>query len=245
MFQHQTLTSTINSSDIEIAYQYKKGTNDQLILCIHGLGCDKQSFEDIWSEDGFAEYSILAPDLIGYGESSKPENFDYTLEHQAEALFSLLENFEYSLIHIIGHSMGGAVGLLLTKHIKNDLGCFISVEGNLIDEDCGLLSRKATEVKYEVFSAAKFQELIDLGANSGDTGFQFWSKQCQNCTPLAFYKNSLSLVEWSESGKLFDTFLNLPNRAYVFGDKIQTCQLFKNYKKHRLSHIQYRTVGIL
>ena len=69
----------------------KKGS--ELVLLLHGLGCSKDSFQDIWSRDELSDYSIMALDFIGFGDSSKTENFSYEMEDQASICAEVVRKF--------------------------------------------------------------------------------------------------------------------------------------------------------
>lgn len=86
------------------------------VLFIHGSGpgasgpsnfrCNIQAFAE-------AGFRVLAPDLIGYGQSSKPAGIDYTLDLFADTLLEALRAAGISRAHIVGNSLGGAVALRL------------------------------------------------------------------------------------------------------------------------------------
>ena len=189
------------------------GTGSDLILFIHGLGCSKESFDDAFGVSGLAGFQLLAVDLAGYGESSKPRDFSYSMEDQAEILRLLLDKMKPEKVHIVAHSMGGAVGLLLAKAIEDRLGSFVNVEGNLIGSDCGLVSRKAISIPYDEFRDKMFDKVRSKGP-------KLWREMSAKSDALAFYKSSESLVEWSDTEKLLEIFARLEtNKIYVYGDQ--------------------------
>ena len=68
----------MNELDIATSYGaihvYKKGNGLKTIILLHGSGCDNAMLS--WSEviQNFNdEYTIYAPDLLGYGKSEKPD----------------------------------------------------------------------------------------------------------------------------------------------------------------------------
>lgn len=213
------LTINYKEKPIELSIKFKNGKNE-LIVFIHGLGCSKDSFEYIWNSSDFVNYSLLTFDLVGYGDSSKPLDFSYDISEQAEICNLLLNQFEYDKIHIVAHSMGGAIGLLLTEKIKDRLASYISVEGNLIGADCGLVSRKTISYSLEEFQNKLFNKLILSSKSSEEHSAKLWAEMLKKCHPLAFYKSSKSLVEWSDSNKLIDLFNSLKSKKmYIYGDK--------------------------
>jgi pimeloyl-ACP methyl ester carboxylesterase len=72
------------------------------LLCLHGLG--DQSL--VWSSLGdflAPSYHILAPDLRGHGESSKPPT-GYYFENYLDDLKYLMAQREWTSAHIVAHS---------------------------------------------------------------------------------------------------------------------------------------------
>jgi len=63
-------TVLIDGQDNEIVANVRDNGNN-VIFMIHGLGCSKDSFHHFWHRTDFDDYSILALDLAGFGESSK------------------------------------------------------------------------------------------------------------------------------------------------------------------------------
>jgi pimeloyl-ACP methyl ester carboxylesterase len=60
-------------------------------------------------------WHIVAPDLIGHGETPMPDHGRPTLEEEIALLTALLERME-APVHLVGHSYGGAMALELARH---------------------------------------------------------------------------------------------------------------------------------
>jgi len=58
-----------------------------------------------------AGFHVVAPDLIGYGQSSKPTGIDYTLDLFADTLLEAVRAAGVERAHLVGNSLGGAVAL--------------------------------------------------------------------------------------------------------------------------------------
>jgi len=233
--QVEKLYKTIDVAKGNMCYQFlenrEQGLENELIFLIHGLGCNKESFRDIWRNQAFTEYAIAAVDLMGYGDSEAPEKFSFDMKDQALCCFELIKSMEYTKIHIVAHSMGGAVGILLSELIESselELKSFTSIEGNFISEDCGLISRKIVGMDYDFFESKHFVYLNKSSKNSEDPGVFEWSKQLKYASSLAFYRSAYSLVKWSDSGVLLKTFDRLTaHKRYIYGKKTGVISVLK------------------
>lgn len=206
-------------NEFEISTLYRDSGNE-LIFFIHGLGCAKESFENAWQFSELNDFSLLSLDLVGFGDSSRIRDFSYTMEAQAEICNLLIDEIKPEKIHIVAHSMGGAVGLFMAEKISDKLVSFMNVEGNLIDEDCGLLSRKTINVSYEKFRDKLFPQIKFFAKKANDVGSQLWYEWSEKADELGFYKSSVSLVEWTDSGELLNKFNELNcKKVYFHGEK--------------------------
>ncbi|MCP4130565.1 MAG: alpha/beta hydrolase [bacterium] len=229
----QAISIQFQGIDFSLAAQYREGGSD-LIFFIHGLGCGKESFDAAWDIPAFDRFSMLAFDLPGFSDSSRPEEFSYTMEDYADICNELLKRFPGKKIHIVAHSMGGAVGLLLAGKIETRLVSFINVEGNLYRSDCGL-SKKVSVVSYERFKRLLFSRMQTMNPASEEPGARLWAELIAKSDPAAFYRSSKSLVDWTCSGKLLALFYELDcNKIYIYGEKnsfLDVVKLLQGVKK--------------
>lgn len=95
---------------VGLAYD-EAGKGDPAFLFVHGWLCDRTHFAPQLEHFSRIGRSI-AVDLRGHGQSDKPEQ-DYTLAAFAEDLRWLCHQLGVQQPVIVGHSMGGAVALVL------------------------------------------------------------------------------------------------------------------------------------
>ena len=81
---------------------------DEVLLCLHGFPASSFDYHKIW-DDLAKEFAVLSFDLIGYGFSAKPVNFDYTTFDQVDALLALLENLQIKRVHLLAHDYGNTI----------------------------------------------------------------------------------------------------------------------------------------
>ena len=194
--------------------------NQDLVLFLHGLGCAKEKFAGLWDAEALAAVSLLAPDLPGHGASQGLPPAAWSMEGMTAAVADLLRDRDTAVarLHIVVHSLGGAVGLLLAEQSPIPLASFINVEGNLVGADCAMLSRRTAEMDAGEFRDGKFAKLKARARESDDPIIRDWADWMEACPADALHTSAKSLVAWSDSGRLLEMFLKLPvPKAYVYG----------------------------
>ena len=188
-----------------------------LVVFLHGLGCAKESFRDAPAATPLENFTLFIPDLPGFGDSPPAEGVPCSMEFLARTAEALIDRIPHSRIHLVAHSMGGAVGLLLADRLAaagRPPTTFVNVEGNLIAEDCGMLSRDVAEATLERFEATLFPELMKRFAGMEGRYLAF-----TRASPRALHEAARSLVALSDDGGLLRRFLDLPcEKAYIHGD---------------------------
>jgi len=99
--------STVEVEGLKWAYLDSSG--DETILFVHGFGAGK----DRWGTflPAFSRrFRVVAPDLPGFGESSRPMEADYDVLSQVERLHRFVTRMGLDAFHLVGSSMGGYIG---------------------------------------------------------------------------------------------------------------------------------------
>lgn len=107
-------------------------TQKEIVLLLHGFPVSSYDYRKIWTR--LAErFSPLAFDMIGYGFSAKPFDFDYTTFNQADVLQALIEHLKIEKLHVLSHDYGNTITLeLLARSKENRLNfsietvCFLN-----------------------------------------------------------------------------------------------------------------------
>lgn len=97
----------------------EEGQGKKILLFIHGFASNQKTWQ--WVKEEFAEtHKLVLLDLAGSGDSDK-SLYDVkrysTLQGYVEDLKEVLEVFQYQEVTVIGHSVGGLIGLLLAKAV--------------------------------------------------------------------------------------------------------------------------------
>ncbi|MEA5572635.1 alpha/beta hydrolase [Calothrix sp. UHCC 0171] len=116
---------TLFTSDIELSYlEWNKG--EEPLLLLHGMADNAV----VWSSLGeylAPKYHIIAPDMRGHGDSSKPEE-DYTFNSAIADLEALMDNLKWSSAHIIAHSWSGKLAAIWARQNPHRLRSMILVD---------------------------------------------------------------------------------------------------------------------
>ena len=86
------------------------------VVFIHGSGPGASGTSNFSQNvDAFVEagYRVILPDLIGYGQSSKPEGIDYTLTLFTDTLYEALSMHGIDKAILVGNSLGGGIAIQL------------------------------------------------------------------------------------------------------------------------------------
>jgi len=78
------------------------------VILIHGFGSSRDSWNRMAGRLT-KSYRVIAPDLPGWGESTRIDSESYAYPPQVERLRQFISALGLSRVHLIGHSMGGFI----------------------------------------------------------------------------------------------------------------------------------------
>lgn len=90
----------------EIFYR-EAGEGDALVL-IHGFPTASWDWQAVWTELTH-RFRVIAPDMIGFGFSAKPPEYDYSINDQATLFENLLASRGITQAHVLAHDYGDTV----------------------------------------------------------------------------------------------------------------------------------------
>ena len=88
---------------------YRSAGAGPLLVLIHGIAASAETWDDVfpWLTE---HHTVIAPDLLGHGESAKPRG-DYSLGAYASTIRDLLGALGFDRGTFVGHSLGGGVAM--------------------------------------------------------------------------------------------------------------------------------------
>lgn len=129
------------SSGWRMRYLEKKGPADApVVLFIHGFGGSSAYWKQTLERPEIEKYRSVAIDMLGFGSSEKPEDFDFSMEKQADAIHEFLALKKIGKVILVGHSMGASVSMAMLQRHPDILQKIVLVDGALASRY--LLSRQ-------------------------------------------------------------------------------------------------------
>ena len=127
----------------KIRYDEYGKDKQQHILFIHGLGSSPIVWRDI--PQALSEhFHTIAVDLIGFGESDKPE-LNYTISYFAQFIKNFLRQIgitDQDKITIIGHSLGGYIAVEYATENKEHIEKLVLIDSSgMLDRPTPLLEQ--------------------------------------------------------------------------------------------------------
>ena len=94
---------------------YRSAGDGPVILLVHGLLDSSRTWRKLAPVLALG-HTVIAPDLLGHGESDGPTTVDYSLGGHAGTLRDLLDELGHRRVTVVGHSLGGGIAMAFAYH---------------------------------------------------------------------------------------------------------------------------------
>ncbi len=112
------------------------------VVLIHGVAGRAAQWDQI--VELLAEsHTVVAPDLLGHGESAKPRG-DYSLGAHASGIRDLLVGLGIARASIVGHSLGGGIAMQFAYQFPERCERLVLVSSGGLGDDVHAILRAAT-----------------------------------------------------------------------------------------------------
>jgi len=127
--------------------------NGKTVVLFHGKNFCAATWQGTVAALTAAGYRVIAVDQIGFCKSSKPAHYQFSFQQLAGNTHALLASLGISRVIIIGHSMGGMLGMRYALTFPDD------VEQLVLVNPIGLEDWKAKGVPWQSIDGWYQQEL--------------------------------------------------------------------------------------
>ena len=124
----------------EVSYQQAGEAGSPLVL-LHGIAGNSEDWSEV-GDDLANERRVIAPDMLGHGESAKPRG-DYSLGAYAGGIRDLLDHLGVEQATIVGHSLGGGIALQFSYLFPERCERLVLVASGGLGPELGLALRAA------------------------------------------------------------------------------------------------------
>jgi len=218
---------TVNSAGHTV--HYLDGGSGETLVLLHGIFAEKDHWVD-FASPLTAQYRVLAPDLPGFGESTRLPDQDYDYAAQIEHLKEFLDRLGVQRVHLGGSSMGGTIAALFAirypdrvssvaligsphgLHTPQPSGMdrlidagkspLIITQDDAFEPMLDFLFAQRPFLPYPILHAAKADALRRSASN-----MRIWNAQLRDRYLLDAHIGKLkqpTLVLWGEKDRLFD-----------------------------------------
>ena len=148
---------------------YRTGGDGPLLVLIHGITSSSASWEPVLQLLG-EHYTVLAPDLLGHGQSDKPAG-DYSLGAHACTVRDLMLALGHRSGTIAGHSLGGGIAMQLAYQFPEMADRLVLVSSGGLGREVSLFLRAVTLPGAElVLPLVASQPVLNAGATVARAG---------------------------------------------------------------------------
>jgi pimeloyl-ACP methyl ester carboxylesterase len=145
---------------------YRAAGRGPVLVLVHGI----TSTSDTWSNvlPYLAErFTVIAPDLLGHGESAKPRG-DYSLGAYASGIRDLLVALGHERATFVGHSLGGGIAMQLAYQFPEHCERLVLVSSGGLGREITVLLRAASLPGSELVLPLLVNErVLDAGRTLG------------------------------------------------------------------------------
>lgn len=142
---------------------YRVAGHGPVLLLVHGMAGSSLTWSHVMP--ALAErFTVLAPDLLGQGESDKPRG-EYSLGAHANTLRDLLDALGYERVTVIGQSLGGGVAMQFAYQFPERCERLVLVDSGGLGREVTFYLRMLTIPGFEsVFPLFCTPRLRDAGS---------------------------------------------------------------------------------
>ena len=144
---------------------YRTAGSGPALLLLHGIANSSETWERAAAP--LAErFTLIAPDLLGHGESATPRG-DYSLGAHASGARDVATALGHERVTVVGHSLGGGIAMQFAYQFPERTERLVLVSSGGLGREVHLLLRAASLPGADyVLPALTSRRLVALAAGS-------------------------------------------------------------------------------
>ena len=185
----------------------KQESSRKTLICVHGLNRNGRDWDYIGSHFAALGYYVIAPDLVGRGNSDYLKDpLQYDIPYYVKDILLLIKTLNLTNIEWIGSSLGGLVGLAIVAMAEQLINKIVLVDIGVEIERAGLTriaSYSANQPDFDSYALAK-DYLLSISQGNGDLPQDVWEQYARN----SLQKNAKGRYELKRDVNISKPFAN-------------------------------------
>lgn len=137
------------------------GKNKTPIVLLHGIAATHKYLQAIIDRIDSKKYRIIAIDMLGFGQSPKPQDCDYDIKDHVRSVRMTLNNHGITKPFILlGHSMGAIIATDYTKTYPLDVSQLFLLSIPIYQKTDKVRQSRTTKARIDLFLKA-YHYLLD------------------------------------------------------------------------------------
>ena len=230
--QAERRAANFEQREVDIAghhIAYLIGGQGDVLVLLHGFGADKDNWSRV-ARDLTPHFQVIAPDLPGFGDSSREPKASYAFDDQVDNVHAFVQALNLNTFHIGGNSMGGAIaGLYAARHPDMVTSVWLlapaGVDSAEPSELMGLLRQGHNPLL--VHTVADFERLLEF----------VFVEIPSIPGPIVGYLTKQAIAQRPFNEKIFQDFIARPASLESEAQNIQSPTLITWGDQDRLLHV--------
>ena len=146
---------------------YRTAGSGPVLLLLHGIANSSETWERAAAHLS-ERFTLIAPDLLGHGESATPRG-DYSLGAHASGARDVVTALGHDRVTVVGHSLGGGIAMQFAYQFPERTERLVLVSSGGLGREVHLLLRAASLPGADyVLPALTSRRVVALGRGVGD-----------------------------------------------------------------------------
>jgi pimeloyl-ACP methyl ester carboxylesterase len=148
------------------AFSYRIAGSGPALLLLHGVTCSSATWDEIIPALA-KHFTVIAPDLLGHGDSAKPAT-EYSSGAYACYVRDLLLELGHTRVTLVGHSLGGGIAMQFSYQFPDMTERLVLVSSGGLGRELHAILRMAAlpgaETVLKGLAGSRMRGLVDGGA---------------------------------------------------------------------------------
>lgn len=216
---YEQLELSVDGIDMRVSMVRRDNGSLAPIVLLHGFGSTKEDYADIAQYTTFIGRPFVAYDMPGCGETLCHDLSQISIPFLVNTAQAILRQLGIQRFHLVGHSMGGLVALILAHQAQDQVLSFINIKGNVAPEDCFLSRQIFTHPSDD--PEGFFNAFIERTRRSPSHASPLYASSLRSKVRVGAVRGIFeSMVNLSDNGDLMLKFLSLPCPSmFMYGEQ--------------------------